>query len=106
MRRRLALLIAIGLLAVACSSADSVSSTTGSQSDQSAPSTTAAAAESPAPSAATTDSTAPSSTEAPAPTPDPNRPLAPDFELTLGTGELYQLSAETKPVYLVFWAEW
>jgi cytochrome oxidase Cu insertion factor (SCO1/SenC/PrrC family) len=31
---------------------------------------------------------------------------APDFTLALGTGESFTLSAEQKPVYLVFWAEW
>jgi hypothetical protein len=34
------------------------------------------------------------------------RPAAPDFTLELGDGGSYTLSEGTKPVYLVFWAEW
>lgn len=33
-------------------------------------------------------------------------PPAPDFTLALETGGEFTLSAEEKPVYLVFWAEW
>ena len=33
-------------------------------------------------------------------------PTAPDFELELGDGGTFRLSDETKPVFLVFWAEW
>jgi len=32
--------------------------------------------------------------------------LAPDFSLDLADGTTFTLSAEQKPVYLVFWAEW
>ncbi|MGH3650256.1 MAG: hypothetical protein ACRDU9_06050 [Acidimicrobiia bacterium] len=35
-----------------------------------------------------------------------DRPLAPDFTLQLGEGGSYTLSEGSKPVYLVFWAEW
>jgi hypothetical protein len=35
-----------------------------------------------------------------------DRPLAPDFTLALGDGGSFTLSQETKPVFLVFWAEW
>lgn len=31
---------------------------------------------------------------------------APDFTFDLGDGSTFSLGAETKPVYLVFWAEW
>jgi len=31
---------------------------------------------------------------------------APDFTLALGQGGEFSLSAEQKPVYMVFWAEW
>ncbi len=34
------------------------------------------------------------------------RESAPDFTLQLGDGGSYTLSEGTKPVYLVFWAEW
>ncbi|MDX2344613.1 MAG: hypothetical protein QNL12_13205, partial [Acidimicrobiia bacterium] len=33
-------------------------------------------------------------------------PPAPDFELALADGSTFALSAEQKPVYVVFWAEW
>ena len=36
----------------------------------------------------------------------PDGPDAPDFELALGQGGTFSLSAEEKPVYMVFWAEW
>ena len=36
----------------------------------------------------------------------PEGPDAPDFALTLGEGGEFSLSAESKPVYMVFWAEW
>jgi thiol-disulfide isomerase/thioredoxin len=32
--------------------------------------------------------------------------VAPDFTLVLGEGGQYTLSEGTKPVYLIFWAEW
>ena len=40
------------------------------------------------------------------PAPDPNRPIAPDFTLDLGSGGTFVLSEETRPVFMVFWAEW
>ncbi len=33
-------------------------------------------------------------------------PPAPDFTLALGDGGEFSLSAEQKPVYVIFWAEW
>lgn len=33
-------------------------------------------------------------------------PVAPDFTLALGEGGTFTLSEGTKPVYMVFWAEW
>ncbi len=39
-------------------------------------------------------------------TSQPDGPAAPDFTLALGDGGSFTLSAEQKPVYLVFWAEW
>ena len=40
------------------------------------------------------------------PAPDPDRELAPDFSLLLGNGSTFVLSEETRPVFMVFWAEW
>lgn len=51
-----------------------------------------------------TDEIAPSAEERPAP--DPNREIAPDFSLLLGDGSTFVLSEETRPVFMVFWAEW
>jgi cytochrome oxidase Cu insertion factor (SCO1/SenC/PrrC family) len=49
----------------------------------------------------------PTDTEAPPATAPPvDGPPAPDFTLTLDDGSEFTLSAEHKPVYLVFWAEW
>lgn len=31
---------------------------------------------------------------------------APDFSLDLGEGGTFTLSEETRPVFMVFWAEW
>jgi len=33
-------------------------------------------------------------------------PAAPDFSLTLASGEAFSLSGEQRPVYMIFWAEW
>ena len=53
---------------------------------------------------ATSSSSTTSSTAAPVVV---DGPPAPDFTLVLGEGEgEFTLSAEQKPVYLVFWAEW
>lgn len=49
-------------------------------------------------------STRGSSTSAVAPQDD--RPVAPDFTLSLESGGEFVLSEAGKPVYLVFWAEW
>lgn len=40
------------------------------------------------------------------PAPDPSREIAPDFSLNLGDGSTFVLSEETRPVFMVFWAEW
>lgn len=52
------------------------------------------------------DPAATSPSSLPGPSVDDDRPVAPDFTLALGEGGSYTLSADTKPVYLVFWAEW
>ena len=74
--RPLALLGAVLMLLTACSGSDDAS-----------PQSSVAAVED---GAATTSET----------------PVAPDFELALGDGGTFRLSDETKPVFLVFWAEW
>lgn len=94
------LLVVLAVVVVACG---------GGQTGVDSPVTTATAA----PSSTAPSSTGPASTvtTVPAPgvdkpPPDPGRPIAPDFELTLADGSLFRLSAEIRPVFLVFWAEW
>lgn len=71
----------------------------GASQDSVATTSTAATAEPP------TETTASSeSTEASGPSFD--GPLAPDFELALNDGSTFRLSDEAKPIYMVFWAEW
>ncbi|MFQ5967816.1 MAG: hypothetical protein ACE5MI_09415 [Acidimicrobiia bacterium] len=47
-------------------------------------------------------------TEVPVPTEPATAlgPPAPDFTLALSNGDSFVLSAQEKPVYMVFWAEW
>jgi hypothetical protein len=42
------------------------------------------------------------------PGPPPEGPPAPDFTLALGEGgsDTFTLSQESKPVFMIFWAEW
>lgn len=40
------------------------------------------------------------------PAPNPDRPIAPDFSLTLSDGTVYEYADEVRPVFMVFWAEW
>ena len=84
--RKLLTAVALGLIVAACGGAES-------QSDQ----TSAPANEAVAPSS---DNPA---TDA---APSFDGPPAPDFELALADGSTFALSAEQKPVYVVFWAEW
>jgi hypothetical protein len=103
MRRSLLVPVAFALVVTACGDGGAVSeedpAITG------APETTLGVANTDADATDTTDD-APvqgSSTEAT----EPSGPVAPDFTLPIGTGsEEFVLSAETRPVYLVFWAEW
>ena len=53
------------------------------------------------------EATTPASTTLPAPTTSqPEREAAPDFTLQLGNGSTFTLSAEPRPIFMVFWAEW
>ncbi|MDE0233448.1 MAG: hypothetical protein OXM62_00390, partial [bacterium] len=60
----------------------------------------------------TTTTTVPTTTTTAAPTTTTtttqphNRESAPDFTLELGSGGTFTLSAEPRPVFMVFWAEW
>jgi hypothetical protein len=110
MKRILATLV---LLLAACGGAPA-NPEAASASGNGAVATTAGSADA-APSeepAATTAEVAPKSSAAPtepAATPArerPDGPMAPAFELALGEGGTFSLAAESRPVYLVFWAEW
>lgn len=98
MRRLLAVFFLLALVAAACGSGDDTEPSTnpaGSLTTTSGPGTTIGTDE--AEPTTTTGATTPASSD---------RPLAPDFTLELGEGGSYTLSEASKPVYLVFWAEW
>ncbi|MEN8239298.1 MAG: hypothetical protein ABFR53_08875 [Actinomycetota bacterium] len=60
------------------------------------------------PALAGTTTTTEAVTEEKEASPPPDGEPAPDFVLDLGEdgGEVFALSAETKPVFMIFWAEW
>jgi hypothetical protein len=102
---------AMALVAAACGSSEAVEDTaaepvvTTAATGATAPETSIDAATT----TAAVDGEATSASEAPAesvrPLPD-DAPPAPDFTLALDDGSEFMLSAEQKPVYMVFWAEW
>lgn len=99
--RRIAAVSVFALLASACASTTSVSTTASTTAETS---TTAATAPS-------SSSTAGTGTTVPGVTSTtvrerPEGDVAPDFTLALGEGGEFTLSDEQKPVYMVFWAEW
>ncbi|MFZ0493981.1 MAG: hypothetical protein WAM81_12400 [Acidimicrobiia bacterium] len=65
--------------------------------------TTSTSATTTPPSTTSTSNSATASTSTS--TASPGKP-APDFTLTLSDGTDFTLSSETRPVYMVFWAEW
>lgn len=86
---------------MACSGAAEVPATTIGDDSDTVPASTATAPTIADPGTTTTVTTDTGST-----TTTSDRPLAPDFTLELAEGGEYVLSEGTKPVYLVFWAEW
>lgn len=110
MRRPLLLIAALAVVAASCSSGTDTATPPVEASSTAAPvpsepdvSTTASAVQDTAPSEA---ETAPESEAPPGTAPPFDGPPAPDFTMTLNDGSEFTLSAEQKPVYLVFWAEW
>lgn len=103
MRRTGLLIAALAVVAASCGGgSDAPTSTTGSPES---PVTTSPVTTSPVTTSPVT--TSPPGAEEPATTvPTVEGPTAPDFTLALGDGGEFTLSAEQKPVYLVFWAEW
>ena len=110
--RLLALFIGFALVVAACGggAADTADTAAPAESSSTARSdatpTTAVAATEPdtPPATEQTDEAAEPAEERPAP--DPNREIAPDFDLLLADGSTFVLSEETRPVFMVFWAEW
>jgi len=93
MRISTALLVGLVLVSTACANpADTTTPTTAT------PDTTATTPTIPT---SGTTGTTPTTTATAA-----EGPVAPDFTLDLGSGGTFVLSEETRPVYLVFWAEW
>ena len=97
MKTRLsALVAALALIGAACA--------TESVPASSDPTTPALSPATEGPSSSSTNTAATGETTRSAPNPD--AVAAPDFTLTLGDGGSFTLSEETRPVFLVFWAEW
>lgn len=106
------LLIALALVVAACGGA------AGPSPEQTGDATAATTTSTPATSTAGTDTattptvaspsdgSSPNTLQADPPREPPEGPTAPDFTLALGQGGDFSLSAEQKPVYMVFWAEW
>jgi hypothetical protein len=103
MRRPVLLLGAFAIIVASCGGGSDTASSTSTSSESpvtTSPVTTTPVTTSPA-------TTSPPGVEAPATTvPAVEGPAAPDFTLALGDGGEFTLSAEEKPVYLIFWAEW
>ena len=103
MRRSVLLIAAFAVVAASCGGGSDTASLTSDSPDS--PVTTSPVTTSPVTTSPATTSApgveAPTTTAAPV-----EGPAAPDFTLALGEGGEFTLSAEQKPVYLIFWAEW
>lgn len=97
--KRVALVVALMIVAAACASSPSTGTADGNA--DVSPTTVP-------------DATAGTGAQGSAPAPDefvdlsqpPEGPLAPDFTMALASGESFTLSAEQKALYMIFWAEW
>lgn len=98
------LIFLIGVLALVAASCASDSDTSSTAADSQAPVTTSPVTTTPVTTSPVT--TSPTSKEPTTTVPVVEGPAAPDFTLALGDGGEFTLSAEEKPVYLIFWAEW
>ena len=110
---RSALLMAVMMASAACAAdgstpenADPVSSSTTGATSTSEASSSSSTTETTDTVEATDQTAASSTTEATDPPPQIDGPTAPDFTFALADGSSFSLSAEQKPVYMVFWAEW
>jgi hypothetical protein len=87
------------LVVAACGDAPAVETTAGTAATTIAPTSTTEAV------TTTTPLGAPGATTT-TPRVRPDGANAPDFSLALGEGGSFTLSEETRPVFLLFWAEW
>ena len=106
-QRTVAMLIGLALVVAACGGgATDAASPAETSPPEAAGQTTAVPEAEPGTTPATEPGAEPSTTSAERPAPDPNREIAPDFNLLLADGSTFVLSEETRPVFMVFWAEW
>jgi len=103
MTRRLTLVLALALTVAACGDGGE-SPAAPNPSEQ--PQTTVATPSTDSGAIPTTTAVDDSSASETAAVAQPEGPDAPDFSLALNDGGEFVLSAEQKPVYMVFWAEW
>jgi hypothetical protein len=93
---------AMALVAAACGGDEATESVSSSSVATTAvTATTVPATETPGNDVATSTTAPPESAPPPV-----DGPPAPDFMLALDDGSDFVLSAEQKPVYMIFWAEW
>ena len=104
--KRLALVLAVVTVAAACSSSsDTQQDAADTQQVTTVPQVTPN--DGSTPTTLTTDSIGDDgATLVPSPTIPEDAPPAPDFTLALGDGTSFTLSEESKPVYMIFWADW
>ncbi len=106
MNRSVSLLVAVVFVATACGGAATEVSTTVEPVAGAVTTVSESSPTIPATNTGSTDTTGPSAAE---PEPSPSGvegPEAPDFSLVLSDGSTFTLSEGSKPVYMVFWAEW
>ncbi len=102
MKRSVSLLLAVVFVATACGGA-------ATEVSSAVEPVAGAVTTVPAGTATTAGSTATTGPAATEPEPSPSGvdgPAAPDFSLVLSDGSTFTLSEGSKPVYMVFWAEW
>jgi len=103
MNRSANLLVVLGLVLGACGAATTATSIRGAGDPPTTTTTTATRPITETTSDVTGD-TASSAAERPPSGVD--GPVAPDFSLVLADGSTFTLSEGSRPVYMVFWAEW
>jgi len=102
MKRSVSLLLGVVLVATACGGA---ATDVSSEVEPASTVNTTLAANPPSP-VGSSDTTGPAAYEPDAAPSGVDGPAAPDFSLVLNDGSTFTLSEGSKPVYMVFWAEW